>query len=120
VRIEFHLPNEPDDVVGSARWDGRAAVIESGDEAVRADLARVFRPSPVVTDDAALRSQGTRGEVLLYPGTLEWSRAAAFSRSGEVGLVARVVPEVTEGGWDPAAQYRTFEESIERLESGSA
>jgi hypothetical protein len=28
------------------------------------------------------------------------------------------VPGVTEGGYDPAAQYRGFEDSIERLSKG--
>jgi len=37
----------------------------------------------------------------------------------ELGLVARLVPGVTEGGFDPAAGYRRFDESIERLESGT-
>jgi hypothetical protein len=34
-------------------------------------------------------------------------------------LVANLVPGVTEGGFDPAAGYRRFDESIERLESGT-
>ena len=34
------------------------------------------------------------------------------------GLVARFVPGVTEGGFDPAAQYRSFDDSIERLTGG--
>jgi hypothetical protein len=38
----------------------------------------------------------------------------------ESGLSARLVPGVTEGGYDPAAQYRTFEESVELLTDGSA
>ena len=29
--------------------------------------------------------------------------------------MARFVPGVTEGGFDPAAGYRTFEQQIERL-----
>jgi len=120
VRIEFHRPNAPDVVVGVADWVGRAARIESGDGQVRAALARVFRPTPVVTDDAALRRQGTHGEVVVQPGSFEWFRVAAFARAPGAGLVARAVPRVTEGGWDPAAQYRTFEESIELLDSGSA
>ena len=33
------------------------------------------------------------------------------------GLTVRFVSTVREGGWDPAAQYRTFEEQIGRLTS---
>jgi hypothetical protein len=33
----------------------------------------------------------------------------------ETGLEVRLVPRVTEGGFDPAAGYRPFEETIERL-----
>jgi hypothetical protein len=31
--------------------------------------------------------------------------------------VARFVPGVTEGGFDPASDYRTFDEQIERLDA---
>ena len=52
----------------------------------------------------------------LQPGTLEWFRAASFVRvPAETGLEVRLVPRVTEGGFDPAAGYRPFEETIERL-----
>jgi hypothetical protein len=118
VRIEFHRPNEPDDVVGSATWDGGRARVEA-DEDVRSVLERIFRATPVVTDDAAYRRQGARGEVVLQPGSLAWFSAAAYERAREAGLVARTVPGVREGGWDPAAQYRTFRESIDRLEHPS-
>jgi hypothetical protein len=33
----------------------------------------------------------------------------------ETGLVARLVPEVERGGYDPAAGYRTFGSAVERL-----
>jgi hypothetical protein len=116
VRVEFHRPDTPDVVVGTARWDGARAVVESADDEVRAALERAFRATPVIVDDGAYRQQGTRGEVLLAPGTLEWFRAVAQVRApAETGLAARLVPGVREGGYDPAAQYRTFEESVERL-----
>jgi hypothetical protein len=35
----------------------------------------------------------------------------------ETGLVARAVPGVVGGGYDPAANYLRFSEQIERLES---
>ena len=57
----------------------------------------------------------------MQPGTLEWFREVAKARATqESGLSARFVPGVTEGGYDPAAQYRTFEESVERLTDGAA
>lgn len=117
MRAELHLPDEPERVVAIATWDGRQARLQVLDPAVAGALARLFRPTPVVVDDGAYRRQGTHGEVLIEPGTLEWFRAAVTTRAVEAGFVARIVPGVTEGGWDPAAQYRTFGESIERLRS---
>ena len=116
MRIEFHRPNEPDDVVGSAIWDGERPRVEASEDSSRSALERIFRATPVVTDDSAYRRQGARGEVVLQPGSLAWFSAAAYARAPEAGLVARTVPGVREGGWDPAAQYRTFRESIDRLE----
>ncbi len=117
MRVEFHRTDAPDDVVGAATWDGREARLEVANESAREVLDRVFRRTPVVVDDAAYRRLGTHGETLLQPGSLEWFRAAAAARGPEAGLVPRFVPGVAEGGWDPAAQYRTFAESIARLES---
>ncbi len=120
LRIEFHRPGGPEEAVGAAAWDGRRVVVEAGDEEVRSALERVFRPVPVVTDDGAHRPPGTSGEVVLEPGTLEWFRQAAVTRGPEVGLVARVVRPVVEGGWDPAAQYRRFREQVRRLSADPA
>ena len=109
----------PSTHVATATWvDGRA-VIDSDDDEVREALARAFRSTPVVvTDDASYRRQGTHGEVMVPPGSLEWFRAVAFNRApAEAGVEARLVPGITEGGYDPAAGYRRFEESIERLSS---
>jgi hypothetical protein len=121
MRVEFHRPEEPDTVVATTIWRDGAVTVEAEDEAVRDTLIRAFRPAPLVVDDAALRQQGTHGEVVVQPGSLEWFRVAAKVRATqESGLSARFVPGVTEGGYDPAAQYRTFEESIERLTDGAA
>ncbi|HJR97531.1 MAG TPA: hypothetical protein VJ979_06460 [Actinomycetota bacterium] len=127
MKVEFYRPapepsDDPDaeapprELVGSAsRIDGEP-VVESGDEELRAALVRAYRKTPVVTDDASYRRFGTHGEVLIHPGDLEWFRAASFVRApAETGLEARLVPGVTEGGFDPAAGYRRFEETIERL-----
>jgi len=126
MKVEFSRPAPPPadgseatpaspSHVGTATWvDGRA-VIDS-DDAVRETLERAFRSTPVVTEDASYRRQGTHGEVLVPPGSLEWFRAVAFTRAtAEAGVEARLVPGITEGGYDPAAGYRGFEESLERL-----
>ena len=139
LRVEFHHPPEPVEPssappqpgpppppppplpsVAAATWlDGRV-VVESDDRDLRASIERAFRPVPVVVDDPSLRYPGTRGESVLQPGDLEWFRAAAQVRvPAETGLVARSVPGVTIGGYDPAANYRRFSEQIERLESRS-
>ena len=115
MKVEFHIPEDVETVVATATWNGTQASIESGDDAVAAKLWKVFRATAVVVDDAAYRRQGTSGEVALQPGSLQWFRAAAQVRAAEAGLVARLVPGVTEGGFDPAADHGTLEGSIERL-----
>ncbi|MGH2681209.1 MAG: hypothetical protein ACRDG8_12145 [Actinomycetota bacterium] len=135
LRIEFHHPAEPAEpastppgprappppplpAVASATWTDDRAVIGSDDPAIRASLERAFRPTPVVIDDPSLRYPGTHGDLMLQPGDLEWFRAVAqFRVAAETGLVARSVPGVRAGGYDPAANYRPFSEQIERLES---
>jgi hypothetical protein len=115
LRIEFHRPDAPEAVVGRATWDGRAVSVEGDGPEVRTALARVFRPAPVVSDDPALRNLGARGEVVLQPGGLDWFLQAARVRGPEVGLAGRVVRPEVEGGWDPAGNYRTFDQQVERL-----
>ena len=139
LRVEFHHPPEPTEpskapaqpgpppppppppsALASATWfDGRV-IVESDDPDLKASIERAFRPVPVVVDDPSLRYPGTRGESVLQPGDLDWFRAVAQVRvPAETGLVARSVPGVTVGGYDPAANYRRFSEQIERLESRS-
>ena len=118
MKAEFHSPDKPDVVLASATWSGSEVTIEAEDPALAASLRHAFRHVPVVVNDGSYRPQGTHGEVVIQPGTLEWFRAAAQVRaSAETGLVARLVPGVREGGYDPAAGYRTFAESVERLGS---
>lgn len=128
MKVEFSPPpvpptaDQPDakpeapPVVAVASWFDGEVRIEADDAGVRAGLERAFRRTPVVTDDASYRRLGTHGDVQIQPGDLEWFRAAAYVRVPlELGLTARLVPGITEGGFDPAAGYRPFEESIERL-----
>ena len=117
MRVEFHHAEDPGTVVGTAVWRPGSVTVECDDPTIADALARAFRRSPVVVDDAAYRPPGATGEVVVQPGGLEWFRAVAQVRvPAEAGLVARFVPRVREGGgYDPAAGYRSFEESIERL-----
>jgi hypothetical protein len=95
-------------------------VVDAADPKLKASIERAFRPTPVVVDDPSLRYPGTSGESVLHPGDLEWFRAVAHVRvPAETGLVARSVPGVIVGGYDPAANYRRFSEQIERLETRS-
>jgi hypothetical protein len=140
LRIEFHhppdpaepappqgqpgpppRPPEPQPSVASAVWLGDRVIVEAEDPKRKASIERAFRPIPVVVDDPSLRYPGTSGESVLQPGDLEWFRAVAQVRvPAETGLVARSVPGVTAGGYDPAANYRRFSEQIERLVSKSS
>ena len=116
MRAEFSRPDDGPDVVATVAWDGRGVVIDSKDPDAHGAVERIFRPTPVVVEDASFRSLGARGESVLQPGSLEWFRAAAFSRAEREGFAVRIVPEVAaQGGWDPAAAYRTFREDMDRL-----
>ena len=96
-------------------------VVDAGDPELKASIERAFRPIPVVVDDPSLRYPGTSGGSVLQPGDLGWFRAVAHVRvPAETGLVARSVPGVTVGGYDPAANYRRFPDQIERLVSRPA
>ena len=121
MRAEFYRPDDPAEVVGAARWDGRTARVEAGDQDTGSAISRVFRPTPVVVDDPSLRPLGAHGESVVQPGSLDWFRAAAVTRSDEEGLRVRFVPQVrVGGGWDPASAYRTFRQTVARLEAGSS
>ena len=114
---EFYKEKAPDDVLGRATWDASGARIDAEDESVRSSLARIFRPISVVVDDPSLRSYGTSGPVQLTPGSLQWFRAAAESRSAAEGLRVRLLPNADRAlGWEPAGAYRTFNSQIERKE----
>ncbi|MEA2521902.1 MAG: hypothetical protein QOI81_1548 [Actinomycetota bacterium] len=133
MRVEFYRPApadaEPDavaaaayEVAATADWREGTVVVNCEDPELNEALVKVFRAtSVVVQDDSSYRRLGTNGPVVLQPGDLEWFRAAAQIRaSKETGLVARMVPGVTAGGFDPAAGYRDFTDTIERLDDRSS
>jgi hypothetical protein len=118
MRVEFHDPEDPETVVGVGTWNGRTVHVTSDDNDARDKIRRVFRLTPVVVDDAALRPLSAGGEAVIQPGSLEWFRTAAVARAPEAGLRARIVPEVQgHGGWDPASAYRTFRQTVALLVS---
>jgi hypothetical protein len=118
---EFYDPEDEQRLaVATAAWDGAQVTITTDDDARRDALAHAFRRSPVVVDDPAYRQIGTSGAVVLPPGDLEWFRAAARMRvPPETGLGVRFVATRVIGGYDPAANYRPFEEQVERLDARS-
>jgi len=110
-----HAEGEPTTVVAVAMWrDGRGR-IDVLDPTVPG-LDGILRAVPVAVEDASLRQQGTHGEVLLQPGDRRWFVAAVRARAEAIGLAVRFVIEAGPGGWDPASQYRRFDEQIEKLE----
>jgi len=121
VDVEYYQPEDEQKLtVATASWDGREVAITSNDDELRASLAHAFRRTPVVVDDPSLRRLGASGPSTLQPGDLEWFRAVARSRAtDESGLAARFVPGTIVGGFDPAANYRRFDEQIERLDARS-
>jgi hypothetical protein len=114
VRAELYRPDASDDVLAVATWEGSRAELQMKDPSIEG-LDRILRPTPVVVDDPSLRGPAASGPVLLQPGGLEWFRAALLTRAPSLGLGVRFVAERAAGGWDPAAQYRTFDQQVERL-----
>jgi hypothetical protein len=121
VNVEYYNPDDEQKLtVATAYWDGREVTVTAEDATVRDSLAGAFRRSPVVIDDPSLRRLGTHGPSTLQPGDLEWFRAVArYRATDESGLMARFVPGAIVGGFDPAANYRRFEDQIERLDARS-
>jgi hypothetical protein len=117
MRAEFFPAGKPDEVVGTAEWDGRSARILAEDDEVRRVLTRVFRPSSIALPDAALRDPSAAGSSQVDPGDLHWFRSAALVRGKAEGLEVRFVTE-TPGGWDPAGAYRPLEAWVTIHEGG--
>lgn len=120
MKVEFYRPDDEErTVVAEVTWIDGGVQVHTDDDEVATGLRHAFRRTPIVTDDASFRRLGTHGVVVLQPGDLEWFRAAALSRATEeTGLAATVVPGITGGGFDPAANYRRFGEQIEWLTVG--
>ncbi len=117
MRAEFFLADRPEHLAASAAWSGSEIEIDTSDETIRPLVRRIFRPAPVVVEDAALRGAGSAGPVVLQPGSLHWFAAAARARSHEEGLDMRLVPEGTgRMGFDPAGLYRSLDEQVELKE----
>lgn len=116
MRAELYRPDEPDVAAAIATWSPTGPSLEVLDPSA-GQLDRLLRPTPVVVEDASLRTLGSHGEALLHPGSLEWFRAALIARAPEVGLAVRFVRERIDYGWDPASAYRTFEQQVDRLAS---
>ncbi len=114
MRAELYRPDGSERVVVAvARWSGTASIEVTG-PAVEG-LDRILRPTPVVVSDPALLPRGAHGEAVLQPGSLEWFRAALLTRAPSLGLAVRFVVDDVRNGWDPAANYRTFDEQVGRL-----
>ncbi|MEP7060050.1 MAG: hypothetical protein ABI828_04905 [Actinomycetota bacterium] len=133
MKVEFYRPAPPDaepdavaaaaqSVVATAKWHDGQVQVACEDPELQSVLTTAFRPTSVVVEnDASYRRLGTDGPVVLQPGDLEWFRAAAQIRAPkETGLAARLVPGVRAGGFDPAAGYRDFAATIERLDERSS
>ncbi len=118
MRAEFYRSVDPEKVVATAWWDGRRAQVDSDEDAARAAVRKIFRPTPVVVDDSSMRPLGSSGESVVQPGNLEWFRTAALARAKAQGLSARLIPEARSNtGWDPASAYRTFRQVVSALET---
>ena len=117
IRAELYLPEDPENVVAVATWTDAGPRLDMTADAPEG-IDGLFRPTPVVVDDASLRHLGSHGEVVLEPGSLEWFRAALAVRVERLGLAVRFVTDEIRGGWDPAAHDRTFDEQARRIASG--
>jgi hypothetical protein len=117
VRAEIYRQDDAAHVLATARWS-REGGSTLDVAATNVDgLDRLLRRIPVVARDASLLPQGSHGETVLQPDSLEWFRAALITRVEPLGLSVRFVAEEVRNGWDPAANYRRFREQAERLAS---
>ena len=117
MRAEIYRSDDAESVLATAQWSrGGGSTLDVPATDVDG-LDRLLRRTPVVVRDQSLLPQGSRGESLLQPDSLEWFRAALITRVETLGLSVRFVAEEVRNGWDPAANYRRFREQAERLAS---
>ena len=116
MRAELFRPDAPDDVVAVATWDAGRSEIRATGDAIDG-LERILRATPVAVPDGASSQIGASGDTLEAPGSPEWFRAALLDRAPALGLAVRFVEDDVRNGWDPAANYRTFEQQAWRLAS---
>ena len=116
MRAELFRPETPDVVVAIATWEAGRASLEILDDTI-AGLGLLLRPTPVVVTQGLPHQLGTSGEIVEQPGSPEWFRAALSARCEALGLRVRFVAEDVRNGWDPAANYRTFEQQEWKLAS---
>jgi len=116
VRAELYRADAPDAVVAVATWDAGRASVEATGEPVDG-LERLLRATPVVVHGGFPQRIGASGDTLEQPGSPEWFRAALLGRAPALGLAVRFVEDDLRNGWDPAANYRTFEQQEWRLGS---
>lgn len=117
MRAEVYRSNDAESVLATAHWSrGGGSTLDVAATEVDG-LDRLLRRTPVVVRDPSLLPQGSRGESVLQPDSLEWFRAALITRVETLGLSVRFVAEDVRNGWDPAANYRRFREQAERLAS---
>jgi hypothetical protein len=114
VRAELYRPDAPDDVVAVATWDDGRSRAEATGEAIEG-LDRLLRAIPVCVPGGASSQIGATGDTLERPGSPSWFRAALLERAPALGLAVRFVEDDVRNGWDPAANYRTFEQQEWRL-----
>lgn len=119
MRAEFFRKRIPDKVIGVAEWDGREVAVQAKNAPVRQVLDRIFRPSPVVVEDPAMRPAGSHGPAILAPGGLGWFMAAARVRGQQEGLGVRFVTDRA-GGWDPAGSYEPMNAWVSRQQGPRA
>jgi hypothetical protein len=117
VRAEIYRSDHADRVLATGRWSRGGGSTLDVDATEVDGLDLLLRRTPVVTRDPSLLPQGSRGETVFHPDSLEWFRAALLTRVETLGLSVRFVAEDVRNGWDPAANYRRFREQAERLAS---
>ena len=116
--VDFYRHDEGEGAeifIGRATWKGSGVeVTGAADDGAVLAVRNIFRRTPVVVDDASLRTSSGRGASVVQPGSYEWFRMAAISRAPKAGLSVRFVPDpASGGGWDPAAQYLDFREVVD-------